>query len=210
MNLVKDMFWGISNAMYSPEKNDEKAPRFGNEGRVVAVSSSPTHSFSKENLPKIHLLAGLGVEGDAHCGTTVQHRYDKSKDPERPNLRQVHLIHSELHDELRATQGYGISPGGMGENITTRGIDLLTLPAGTRLHMGVVAVVELTGLRNPCYYLNKFKPGLKQACMVEDGEGNVIRKAGVMSIVITGGDILPGDTIFVEYPPEPHRPLQVL
>ncbi len=173
---------------------------------IVAVSRSSTHSFSKATCASIRLLAGLGVEGDAHQGVTVKHRSRVARDPTRPNLRQVHLIHRELFDELRAA-GFDLSPGVMGENVTTAGIDLLALPAGTRLRLGGSAVIEVTGLRNPCAQLNGLQAGLMAATLGRDAEGNLMRKAGVMAVVLTAGEVRPGDTIAVEPPPEPHRPL---
>lgn len=174
---------------------------------VAAVSRSATHTFSKPNEPCIRLLKGLGVEGDAHMGETVKHRSRVAADPAQPNLRQVHLIHAELHDELNAA-GFRIAPGEMGENITTRGLDLLALPRGTRLHIGSSAIVEVTGLRNPCHQLDRFQQGLTQAVLGRDAEGNLIRKAGVMGIVIEGGDIAPGDAIRVALPPPPRFALE--
>ena len=174
---------------------------------VLAVSVSPTHTFSKPNQQSIRLVAGLGVEGDAHMGETVKHRSRMRTNPNQPNLRQVHLIHAELHDELRA-KGFDVSAGQMGENITTRGLDLLNLPTGTRLHIGESAVVELTGLRNPCVQLDNFQDGLLKACIDKDEQGNIIRKAGVMSIVITGGEVKPGDIIRVELPPQPYKMME--
>jgi MOSC domain-containing protein YiiM len=147
------------------------------------------------------------VEGDAHLGETVKHRSRVARDPTQPNLRQVHLIHAELHDELRAA-GFVVSAGQMGENVTTRGVDLLGLPTGTRLRLGNSAVVEITGLRNPCVQLDDFQSGLMAAVLDRDEQGNLIRKAGVMAIVLAGGEIKPGDTIMVELPPEPHRALE--
>jgi MOSC domain-containing protein YiiM len=161
----------------------------------------------KPNQFEIRLVAGLGVEGDAHCGTTVKHRSRVARNPNAPNLRQVHLIHSELHDELRAKK-LDVAPGEMGENITTRGIDLLALPAGTRLRLGDTAVVEVTGLRNPCVQLDDIRPGLMAATLGRDWKGKLIRKAGVMSIVITGGDVRTGDPIHVELPARPHHALE--
>jgi MOSC domain-containing protein YiiM len=149
----------------------------------------------------------LGVAGDAHMGETVKHRYDARKDPTQPNLRQVHLMHAELFDELFA-KGFVVRPGELGENITTSGIDLLALPAGTRLHLGASAVVEITGLRNPCIQIDKFQSGLMAATLDQDASGNLVRKTGVMSIVLSEGDVRPGDGIRVEIPAEPHRPLQ--
>jgi len=178
-------------------------------GIVTAVSCSATYTFSKPNQTRIRLLAGLGVEGDAHMGATVRHRWRVAHDPNQPNLRQVHLIHAELFDELRAA-GFDVLPGQTGENVTTRGIALLDLPVRTRLHLGGSAVVELTGLRDPCYQLDTFHPGLMAAVLDHDAQGNLIRKAGVMSIVLTGGEVKPGDSIVVELPPQPHRPLEVV
>ena len=173
-------------------------------GVVTAVSCSATHTFSKPNRDSIRLLAGLGVEGDAHLGATVRHRSRLALGRGQPNLRQVHLIHAELFDEL-AGRGFAVSAGGMGENVTTRGIDLLALPVGARLHLGADAVVEITGLRNPCSQLDRFQPGLMAAVLGRDPQGNVIRKSGIMGIVLTGGAVRPGDG--VELPPAPHRPL---
>ena len=176
-------------------------------GIVLAVSRSPTHTFSKPNHPSIQLVAGLGVEGDAHMGVTVKHRSRVAADPRQPNLRQVHLIHAELHDELQLT-GFSVMAGDMGENITTRSIDLLGLPTGTRLHIGARAVVEVTGLRNPCDQLNQFQSGLKVAVLGRDAQGNLIRKAGVMGIVLASGEVQAGDVIGIELPQPPYRPLE--
>jgi MOSC domain-containing protein YiiM len=178
-------------------------------GTVTAVSRSATYTFSKPNQASIRLLAGLGVEGDVHMGTTVKHRWRVAHDPDSPNLRQVHLIHAELFEELGAA-GFAVLPGQTGENITTRGIALLDLPVGTRLHLGDTAVVELTGLRDPCSQLDTFQPGLMAAVLDHDVHGNLVRKAGVMSIVLAGGKVKPGDPIVVELPPQPHRPLEVV
>jgi len=175
-------------------------------GVVTAVSLSTGHVFSKANRDCIRLVAGLGVEGDAHAGHTVQHRSRVARDPSQPNLRQVHLLHAELHDELR-TAGFAVDPGQMGENVTTRGLDLLGLPTGTRLRLGETAVVELTGLRNPCAQINAFQPGLLAAVLGRNAEGGLVRKAGVMGIVLTGGDVSVGDVIRVELPPEPREAL---
>ena len=174
---------------------------------VTSVSRSGAHEFSKQTQESIRLVAGLGVEGDAHCGATVQHRSRVARDPSQPNLRQVHLVHAELHDALHA-EGFCVSPGDMGENITTRGMDLLGLPTGTRLHLGALAVVEVTGLRNPCPQLDTFQPGLTAAVLDHDTEGNLIRKAGVMGIVVAGGEVRASDFIRVELPPEPHERLK--
>jgi MOSC domain-containing protein YiiM len=177
------------------------------DGIVDAVHRSESHTLKKATEPCITLLAGLGVEGDAHMGSTVKHRSRVARDPSQPNLRQVHLIHAELHEALRG-QGFAVCSGEMGENITTRGLDLLGLPAGTRLHLGAEAVVEITGLRNPCAQLERIQTGLMGAVLDRDTEGNVIRKAGVMAVVLTGGDVRPADPIRISLPPEPHRPLE--
>jgi MOSC domain-containing protein YiiM len=176
-------------------------------GIVTAVSSSPAHTMGKPNRAGIRLLAGLGVEGDAHLGETVKHRSRVRRDPTRPNLRQVHLIHAELHDEL-AAEGISVGPGEMGENVTTRGVDLLGLPAGTRLVLGGSAVVELSGLRNPCTQLDGVRQGLMAATLDRDEHGALVRKAGVMSVVLAGGEVRPGDAVRVELPPGPHRALE--
>jgi MOSC domain-containing protein YiiM len=176
-------------------------------GTVEAVHRSASHTLKKPAQLHIQLLAGLGVEGDAHMGVTVKHRSRVARDPSQPNLRQVHLIHAELHDELRA-RGFTVRAGEMGENITTRGIDLLRLPVGTRLHLGAGAVVEITGLRNPCTQLERIQPGLMAAVLDRDAQGNLVRKAGVMGVVLSGGEVQPTDPIRVELPSEPHRPLE--
>jgi MOSC domain len=196
---------------------------------VVAVHHSPTHTMAKASQPIIRLLAGLGVEGDAHAGVTVKHRSRVARDPSAPNLRQVHLIQAELHAEL-AERGMSLPagrpthygergphvrvrdgatwPGRMGENVTTRGVDLLALPTGTRLRIGPTAVVEVTGLRNPCLQLEGIHSGLMQAVLARDAEGGLIRRAGVMGVVLTGGDVRPGDAIEVALPDLPQTPLQ--
>ncbi|MFN0058622.1 MAG: MOSC domain-containing protein [Planctomycetota bacterium] len=176
-------------------------------GIVAAVSRSAAHAFSKILEPAIELAAGLGVVGDAHSGVTVQHRSRVARDPTQPNLRQVHLIHSELLDELRA-RGFAVSAGQLGENITTTGIALLALPCGTRLHVGRDAVLEVTGLRNPCSQLDDFRPGLMAAVLDRDERGNIVRKSGVMSVVLVGGEVRPGDAIRIVVPAGPHRPLE--
>ncbi|WP_262272694.1 MOSC domain-containing protein [Microvirga yunnanensis] len=176
---------------------------------VTAVSASPSHSFSKPNRDVIRLLAGLGVEGDAHLGTMVKHRSRVAKDPTQPNLRQVHLIHAELHDELREA-GFDVSAGDMGENVTTRGIDLLRLPVGARLLIGAGAVIEVTGLRNPCVQIDRFRKGLMKAVLGKDPHGNLVRKSGIMAIVVEGGEVRAGDPVRLELPPEPYRPLEVV
>ena len=176
-------------------------------GLVVAVSMRAGHHFSKTPSLGIRLLTGLGVAGDAHMGTTVKHRSRVRKDPTQPNLRQVHLIHVELFDELQ-TMGFVVKPGELGENVTTSGIDLLALPTGTRLHLGDSAVVEITGLRNPCVQIDDFQQGLMAATLDRDADGNLVRKAGVMSVVLRDGDVRPGDAVGVELPSAPHRRLQ--
>lgn len=177
------------------------------QGTVIAVNCSPRHTMRKPNQLLIRLLAGLGVEGDAHSGTTVKHRSRVARNPHAPNLRQVHLIHAELLDELLARR-LPVAPGEMGENLTTRGIDLLALPAGTRLRLGDEAIVEVTGLRNPCKQLDDIHPGLMAATLARSPSGQLIRKAGVMSIVLVGGEVRPGDPIRIEVPAPPHRALE--
>jgi MOSC domain-containing protein YiiM len=176
-------------------------------GTAEAVSLSPEHTMLKSNRLSTRLLVGLGVDGDAHMGETVKHRSRVAHDPTQPNLRQVHLMQAELHDELRA-RGFDLAAGQMGENITTRGIDLLGLPTGARLHIGTDAVVEITGLRNPCAQLDGIQEGLMKAVLDRNDDGDLIRKAGVMGIVVSGGEVRPGDTIRVEMPAEPHAPLE--
>ncbi|MDF1793732.1 MAG: MOSC domain-containing protein [Thalassobaculaceae bacterium] len=173
---------------------------------VTHVAADGRHGFSKPTREVIRLIAGEGVEGDAHRGVTVKHRSRVRADPTQPNLRQVHLIHGELHDEL-AAQGFDVAPGVMGENVTTRGIDLLALPRGTLLRFGAEAVVEVTGLRNPCRQLDDFQAGLLRAVLDRAEDGSLIRKAGIMGIVLSGGMIRPGDSIAVTLPPEPHERL---
>ena len=185
----------------SPMTNSAAHPR------VLAVALRRGHHFSKTPSLSIRLLTGLGVAGDAHMGETVKHRSRVRKDPTQPNLRQVHLMHAELFDELRA-KDFSVQPGDLGENVTTSGIDLLALPTSTRLHLGETAVVEVTGLRNPCVQLDGFQKGLMAATLDKDVDGNLIRKAGVMSIVLADGDVRPGDAIRVELPSEPHQPLR--
>ncbi len=175
-------------------------------GAVTSVSSNGEHSFSKPARESITLLAGLGVEGDAHMGVTVKHRSRVAQDPTQPNLRQVHLIHEELFAEVAAA-GFAVAPGELGENITTQGIDLLGLPVGTLLLIGGEAVVEVTGLRNPCLQIDGFGKGLLKEVVGRDEAGNLVRKAGIMSVVRTGGVVRPGDLIEVRLPDGPHRPL---
>lgn len=173
---------------------------------VTAVSRDAGHGLSKQPTGSIRLVAGLGVDGDAHAGVTVQHLSRVRRDPSQPNLRQVHLIHAELHDEL-AGRGFQVGAGDMGENVTIRGIDLLALPTGTRLRLGADALVEVTGLRNPCVQLDGFADGLLAAVVDRAPDGTVVRKAGVMGVVITGGEVRAGDPVAVVLPVGPHRPL---
>ncbi|HUX85596.1 MAG TPA: MOSC domain-containing protein [Chloroflexota bacterium] len=176
-------------------------------GRVASVSREATHTLTKSTQLAIQLIEGLGVEGDAHAGATVKHRGRVAQDPSQPNLRQVHLIQAELHEALRAA-GFDVTAGQLGENLTTEGIDLLGLPTGARLRLGETAIVEITGLRNPCTQLERIQPGLMSAVLDRDAQGKLIRKAGVMAIVVASGPVYPGDAIAVELPPEPHRPLE--
>ncbi|MBC3991717.1 MOSC domain-containing protein [Streptomyces sp. AC563] len=174
---------------------------------VTAVCSDDRHAFSKPVREEITLVAGLGVEGDAHLGVTVQHRSRVAQNPTQPNLRQVHLLQSELFPDLAAA-GFTVRPGDLGENVTTSGVDLLGLPVGTLLRLGATAVVEVTGLRNPCRQIDGFSDGLLKRVVGRDADGRVVRKAGVMSIVREGGAVRPGDAIRVELPAGPHRPLE--
>lgn len=175
--------------------------------RVQAVSRSGVHGFSKRNEAAIRLVAGLGVADDAHAGVTVQHRSRVARDPSQPNLRQVHLLQTELFDALAAT-GFRVVAGDLGENVATRGLDLLALPTGTRLRLGSAALVEITGLRNPCAQIDRFQPGLLAAVLDRDAQGRLVRKAGVMGVVLEGGDVQPGDAIEVLLPPLPHAALE--
>ena len=172
------------------------------DAQVAAVHRSRDYTFGKATVHEIELIAGLGVADDVHAGTTVRHRSRVARDPTQPNLRQVHLIHAELHDEL-ATRGFDVAAGAMGENVTTRGIDVLTLARGTRLHLGPDAVVEVTGLRNPCAQLDRLLPGLTQAVLDRDDDGALVRKAGIMGVVVTGGVVASGDRIAVVAPDGP-------
>lgn len=176
-------------------------------GVVCGVHRSATHSFSKPTVDEVRLLEGIGVEGDAHSGATVRHRSRVQRDPHQPNLRQVHLIHSELYDEFAAA-GFDIAPGELGENITTTGIALLSLPVGTLLRVGDEALLSITGLRNPCRQIEDFRPGLLALCVGRDESGEVVRKAGVMSVVLRGGVVRAGDRIEVALPPLPHQRLE--
>ncbi|MEU9033411.1 MOSC domain-containing protein [Streptomyces sp. NPDC048352] len=177
-------------------------------GRVAAVSRNETYAFSKPNRESVTLLAGLGVEGDVHAGETIRHQFRMTYEPDLPNLRQVHLMHEELFDEL-ALKGFDISAGQLGENITTRGVDLLGLPTGALLHLGEQAVVEVTGLRNPCAKINDFRAGLLgQVFALDPDSGEFTFKSGVMAVVRRGGPVRPQDPVRVELPPPPHRPLE--
>jgi MOSC domain-containing protein YiiM len=175
--------------------------------RVASVSLSPTHSFSKTLRASITLLEGLGVEGDAHCGATVKHRSRVAQDPTQPNLRQVHLVQAELFEEL-AARGFDVHAADIGENITTEGLDLLALPRDTLLYIGGSAVVRVTGLRNPCKQLDDFQPGLLAAVLERRPDGTLKRKAGVMGVVVAGGEVCTGDGIRVKWPATPHQPLE--
>jgi MOSC domain-containing protein YiiM len=168
--------------------------------KVIAVSCDDTHRFSKPNRRSIRLIAGYGIEGDAHAGRFIKHRYQARQMPEMPNNRQVHLIQSELFDEVKEAD-FVLAPGDLGENITTSGLDLIGLPLGTLLHLGRTAVVELTGLRTPCGFIDKFQKGLKRAMIVKT-PGGVTFRAGVLGVVTSGGDVAPNDAITVEMPME--------
>ena len=176
-------------------------------GQVIAVAMDGSHRFSKLVVPEITIVAGLGVDGDAHQGVTVKHRSRVKADPTQPNLRQVHLIHSELFDEV-AEQGFRVEPADLGENITTKGIDLLGLPRGAHLKVGEEVVLEVTGLRNPCAQIDDFQKGLLSAVLDRAPSGELIRKSGVMSVVLKGGSVRPGDCIVVELPELPFVPLE--
>ena len=177
-------------------------------GTVVAVSRCPDHGFSKAPQAEIRLLEGLGVEGDAHAGRTVQHLYRIKLDAEAPNLAQVHFLHAELFDEM-AAQGYALEPGAMGENVLTSGLDLLAMPTGATFRIGE-AIVEISGIRDPCKKIDALGKGLTKALFGRATDGSLQRKAGIMGVVRRGGAIRPGDAVFVELPPEPHRPLAVV
>lgn len=175
--------------------------------RILAVHRSSSHSFSKFGEDEVQLVEGLGVQGDAHAGSTVKHRSRVARDPSQPNLRQVHLIQRELFDELLA-RGFAVFPGELGENLTTEGLDLLALPAGALLRLGGSAVVRVTGLRNPCAQIDRFQPGLMAAVLGRAADGALVRKAGVMGVVVHGGAVRAGDAVQVSLPPPPHRPLE--
>ena len=173
---------------------------------VVSVSARDGHGLGKDVCGVITLVAGEGVEGDAHSGVTVKHRSRVAKDPTQPNLRQVHLIHAELLDEV-AGKGFTLKPGELGENILTRGIDLLGLSTDALLQIGADVVVQVKGLRNPCNQINGHTPGLMNALLDHDEAGGLIRKGGVMGVVINGGEVRAGDQVHVVETAEPHQPL---
>jgi MOSC domain-containing protein YiiM len=176
-------------------------------GRVIAVARDGAHRFSKTVVAAITIREGIGVEGDAHAGATVKHRSRVRVDPTQPNLRQVHLIHAELFEDV-AEKGFTVAPGDLGENITTQGIDLLALPRGTVLAVGDDVRLEVTGLRNPCAQIEAFQPGLLGAVLDTAPDGTPIRKSGIMSIVLAGGTVQSGDVIRVILPAPPLRPLE--
>ena len=178
-------------------------------GSVVSVNRDSAHRFSKPPVASVTLIENWGVEGDTHAGVTTQHRYLLKKDPGRANLTQVHLIQSELFTEL-ADSGFAVEPGNLGENVTTAGVDLLTLPLGTRVHLGPDAVVEITGLRSPCSLINKFQNGLMKALVTKDADGHVVRKSGVMGVVVSGGEVTADDEVRIVLPPEPWVELGVV
>jgi len=174
---------------------------------VIAVASDSAHNFSKPTKPVITLVAGFGVQGDAHAGKTVQHLSDKKRNPDAPNLRQVHLMHEELFGEL-AGVGISVLPGQMGENIVTRGIDVLGLPQGAEFHFPSGAIIQITGLRSPCKKLNTIHPDLLKAVVEKRTDGSVNKKTGVMSVVLKGGDVHEGDDIKIIFPKGEHKPLE--
>ena len=177
------------------------------KGEVLTVSACGEHLFSKEVRTNIRLIKGFGVEGDAHMGAKVKHRSRVARNPNQPNLRQVHLIHAELLTELNQ-RGFDVSPGSIGENILTEGIQLLDLPTGTCLRIGKSATIKVTGLRNPCWQLDNFQSGLLKAVLDQDENSNIIRKSGIMAIVLKSGDVWPGDEIEVDFPSKPHQRLE--
>lgn len=176
-------------------------------GFVVAVARDGEHRFSKQVVPEIRIVTGLGVDGDAHQGVTVKHRSRVRADPTQPNLRQVHLIHAELFDEL-AEKGFDVAPADLGENVTTRGVDLLGLPQGALIRIGDEVVLETTGLRNPCSQIENFQTGLLDAVLDRTPDGELVRKSGIMTVVLAGGTVKADDAIIVELPPLPHRKLE--
>ncbi len=189
---------------------DTRAGELGTvTGHVAAVHRSAEHGFSKATVSAIDLVTGQGVAGDAHAGATVKHRSRVARDPTQPNLRQIHLLQGELLDSLKA-QGFAVAPGELGENVTTHGVDLLGLPRGSRLQLGDAAVVAVTGLRNPCAQIERFRAGLLQAVLDRDAVGVLVRKAGVMAVVLRDGRVQAGDALVATLPPTPHQPLAVV
>jgi MOSC domain-containing protein YiiM len=177
------------------------------QGTILSVSAKRGHHFSKSNQMMIDLVAGHGVAGDGHYGETVQHRSRKRFNPSLPNLRQVHLIAQELIDELNG-RGFIVGAGDLGENITTKGLDLIALSTGTKLQLGAEAIIEITGLRNPCIQMDRFQQGLMAAVLDKDFDGNLIRRAGVMAIVSVSGAVFPNDEIVACHVPLQHEPLK--
>jgi len=171
------------------------------DGRVVGLARDGRNGFSKSAMDTICLIQGQGVEGDAHSGPFVRHRYLARRQPRLPNLRQVHLIPSELFEALR-NAGYDLHPGDLGDNIATAGLDLETLPMGALLDLGSEACIELTGLRTPCVLIDRFRTGLKRQMVCSEPVAPRFR-CGVMSIVRTGGRLAVGDPIRVRLPPKP-------
>lgn len=193
--------------MRPPADEVLEGPGRAGSGAVAAVARRDGHGVGKTVVPGVRLVRGLGVEGDAHAGETVKHRSRVRRDPTQPNLRQVHLIHAELLDDL-AARGFDVAPGALGENVLTRGVDLLGLPRGARLLLGARALVEITGLRNPCDQLEEIQAGLQAAVLDRAPDGTLLRKAGVMAVVLEGGEVAPGDPIEVRLPAGPHRALE--
>lgn len=179
------------------------------QGKVIAVSKSATHSLSKYNQESIKLIPDWGVEGDAHAGKTVQHLYLVRTDPTRRNNRHLHLFLQEMLDEL-AEKSFDLTPGQVGENLTTQGLPLMDMPVGTKLYIGDEVCLELTGLRDPCGQLNGIYPGLKAAMLDKDEQGNTIYRGGLYGVIRTGGVVKPGDTLRVELPPEPHVAMTII
>lgn len=176
-------------------------------GTVIAVAKDEGHNFSKRIVPEIEIIKGLGVEGDAHLGKKVKHRSRVKVDPMQPNLRQVHLIHSELFAEV-AEKGFSVNPADLGENITTEGVDLLGLPRHAVLEIGEDVRLEVTGLRNPCAQIDNFQKGLLAAVLDKGPNGEVVRKSGIMTVVLSGGRVRAGDAINVKLPDPPFLPLE--
>ncbi|MEI7624224.1 MAG: MOSC domain-containing protein [Actinomycetes bacterium] len=176
-------------------------------GTVTSLHSDSGHNFSKPSIAEAVFLAGVGIEGDAHSGPTTQHLSRQKKDASRPNLRQVHLVASELHEELRA-DGFDVPFGAFGENLTTSGLDLGELPVGSTLRLGDDVIIALTGFRDPCSQIDKFQEGLRAAVSFKPETGPQLFRNGVMSVVVRGGTVRVGDTIKVALPAEPHQPMQ--